>query len=56
MVIINELYFFSFLKKISQGDQERKLGLSISYLCDRNTVNTAKSQLGFIDIIVSPVF
>eukprot|EP01016_Furgasonia_blochmanni_P051834 TRINITY_DN8209_c0_g1_i10.p2 TRINITY_DN8209_c0_g1~~TRINITY_DN8209_c0_g1_i10.p2 ORF type:complete len:103 (-),score=9.11 TRINITY_DN8209_c0_g1_i10:180-488(-) len=27
-----------------------------SYLCDRFTVNTATSQIGFIDIIVMPVF
>lgn len=26
-----------------QGDKERELGLSISYLCDRYTTNTAKS-------------
>ena len=39
-----------------QGDQERKLNLPISYLMDRFTVNTAKSQIGFIDVIVQPCF
>jgi len=39
-----------------QGDQERSHGLEISYLMDRYTVNVAKSQVGFIDVIVKPVF
>jgi hypothetical protein len=25
-------------------------------LCDRNTVNIGKSQIGFIDFIVTPIF
>lgn len=28
----------------------------MSQLCDRNTTNVAKSQLGFIDFIVKPSF
>lgn len=39
-----------------QGDEERKLNLPISYLMDRFSVNTAKSQIGFIDVIVQPSF
>ena len=35
---------------------ERDLGLPISYLMDRYTVNKAKSQIGFIDVIVQPHF
>ena len=30
--------------------------MPISYLMDRKTVNTAKSQIGFIDVIVRPLF
>ena len=30
--------------------------MPISYLCDRYTVNTAKSQIGFIDAIVFPTY
>jgi len=41
---------------IEKGDQERKLGLPITYLMDRYTVNTSKSQMGFIDVIVQPTF
>ena len=39
-----------------QGDKEREAGLPISYLCDRYTTNTAKSQIGFIEFIVHPTF
>lgn len=39
-----------------QGDRERELGLNITYLCDRYTVNKSKSQMGFIDFIVKPYY
>jgi hypothetical protein len=39
-----------------QGDMERRLGLPISFNCDRNTVLLSQSQLGFIDAIVNPLF
>lgn len=39
-----------------QGDRESQLGLPISYLMDRKTTNIAKSQVGFIDVIVFPLF
>ena len=39
-----------------QGDLEKQLGLPISFNCDRNTVSLPKSQLGFMDAIVSPLF
>eukprot|EP00347_Sterkiella_histriomuscorum_P000561 403375374 len=48
-----DLLFFEFF---IQGDQERDLGLPISYLMDRTTVNIAKSQIGFIDVIVNPAY
>lgn len=48
-----ELLFQEFL---SQGDIERSLGLPISMLCDRNTHNLPKSQVGFFNFIVSPLF
>ena len=38
-----------------QGDEERKLNLPISFLCDRNTTKISNSQLGFIDGIVLPL-
>lgn len=40
----------------NQGDKERERGFPVSYLMDRYTVNTAKSQVGFIDIIVMPLY
>lgn len=39
-----------------QGDRERDLGLEISPMCDRNNVTIEKSQVGFIDYIVHPIF
>jgi hypothetical protein len=39
-----------------QGDTERRLGLSISPLCDREAHNLAKSQTGFIEFVVRPAF
>lgn len=40
----------------TQGDKERTLGIPITYMMDRYSVNIAKSQVGFIDVIVAPVF
>lgn len=39
-----------------QGDVERKLGMNISALCDRNNVKVCKSQVGFIQYVVMPQF
>ena len=39
-----------------QGDMEKKLGLPVSFNCDRNTVLLSQSQIGFIDAIVFPLF
>ena len=37
-----------------QGDSERELQQPITYLMDRETINIAKSQIGFIDFIIAP--
>ena len=39
-----------------QGDKERSHGITVTYMMDRYTINVAKSQVGFIDVIVAPVF
>uniref|UniRef100_A0A7S2CWU0 PDEase domain-containing protein n=1 Tax=Alexandrium andersonii TaxID=327968 RepID=A0A7S2CWU0_9DINO len=39
-----------------QGDEELRLGLPISPLCDRNAGHFARSQVGFINFIVQPTF
>lgn len=46
--VINEFWL--------QGDEEKKLKLPVSFLCDRDTVTIAKSQIGFIDGVVFPYF
>ena len=40
----------------NQGDKERDLGLKISMFMDRETTNIAKCQIGFIDILVGPLY
>lgn len=39
-----------------QGDLERDRGGPISYLMDRTTVNIAKAQVSFIDVIILPAY
>lgn len=40
----------------NQGDMEKNEKLPVSFLCDRNTTNIPKSQVGFITNIVLPCF
>mmetsp|Transcript_25106 Transcript_25106/g.64138 ORF Transcript_25106/g.64138 Transcript_25106/m.64138 type:complete len:782 (-) Transcript_25106:185-2530(-) len=40
----------------AQGDREKELGLPVSMFMDRETTNIAKCQIGFIDILVLPLF
>jgi hypothetical protein len=40
----------------SQGDREKSEKLPVSFLCDRNTTNIPKSQIGFITNIVLPCY
>jgi cAMP-specific phosphodiesterase 4 len=46
--VVNEFYV--------QGDEERKLGIPISLMCDRFKPNVERSQIGFIDAIVKPLY
>ncbi|XP_078412306.1 3',5'-cyclic-AMP phosphodiesterase 4C-like isoform X3 [Cetorhinus maximus] len=39
-----------------QGDQERERGMEISPMCDKHTASVEKSQVGFIDFIVHPLW
>lgn len=39
-----------------QGDIERAQGLEISPMCDRHNITVEKSQIGFIDYIVHPLW
>ena len=39
-----------------QGDLERKLDYSLTQFYDRTTCNPFKYQLGYIDVIVLPLF
>lgn len=40
----------------AQGDKEKKSGLPVSPLCDRDTVKKSDSQIGFIKFVVQPTF
>jgi cAMP-specific phosphodiesterase 4 len=39
-----------------QGDKERAAGMEISPMCDRHNATIEKSQVGFIDYIVHPLW
>lgn len=40
----------------TQGDQERQMGIPISPLCDRESANVPKSQVGFLQHLVFPLY
>ncbi|XP_067824642.1 3',5'-cyclic-AMP phosphodiesterase 4C-like isoform X3 [Heptranchias perlo] len=39
-----------------QGDRERERGMEISPMCDKHTASIEKTQVGFIDFIVHPLW
>jgi hypothetical protein len=39
----------------AQGDQEKKLGIPVQMLNDRDKVNRPNSQIGFIEFIITPL-
>ena len=47
---------FVYQEFFNQGDKEKELGMNISMLCDRNTTNIHKCQVGFIKFVVMPQF
>uniref|UniRef100_A0A8C2YW92 Phosphodiesterase n=1 Tax=Cyclopterus lumpus TaxID=8103 RepID=A0A8C2YW92_CYCLU len=40
----------------TQGDRERERGIEISPMCDKHNASVEKSQVGFIDYIVHPLW
>lgn len=45
-----------FLEFFNQGDLEKKENLNVTILCDRETTDINKSQIGFIKFVVKPTF
>ena len=45
-----------FKEFFNQGDIEKAKKLPVSMLCDRDTTNISKSQIGFISFVVRPTF
>ena len=39
-----------------QGDIETNLGMKVSFLMDRNKPGVTKSQPGFLDFVIRPLF
>ncbi len=39
-----------------QGDLEKEKGLQVTFLCDRETIDVPRSQIGFIKGIISPSY
>ena len=50
---IKNIKMFQF---VIQGDEEKRLGLPVSAIMDRETVVVSKSQIGFLDFFVYPLF
>ena len=46
--VMNEFYL--------QGDREKKLGLPVSFLCDRDTTTIPQGQIGFMEGVVLPFY
>jgi hypothetical protein len=40
----------------NQGDSEKKAGIPVSPLCDRASCVVSKSQVGFLEVLVTPLF
>jgi hypothetical protein len=46
--VMNEFYL--------QGDREKKMGLPVSFLCDRDTTTIPQGQIGFMEGVVLPFY
>jgi hypothetical protein len=46
--VMNEFY--------RQGDKEKEMDLPVSFLCDRESTNLPKGQIGFIEGVVLPFY
>jgi len=40
----------------AQGDEERRLGIPVQFLNDRNKLNKPNSQIGFIEFMIAPFY
>ena len=38
-----------------QGDKEKSMGLEVSPMCDRDSINLCNMQMGFIEFVVAPL-
>ena len=54
--MVKEWTYLLFEEFFVQGDNEKQQQLPISMLCDRETTNVAKSQPGFINFVVLPLY
>jgi cAMP-specific phosphodiesterase 4 len=54
--VVHEWTYLLFQEFFTQGDIEKQMGLPVSMLCDRDTVNVAKSQPGFGNFVCIPLF
>jgi cAMP-specific phosphodiesterase 4 len=54
--IVSKWVYLLFEEFFAQGDLEKDEGLPISMFCDRTTVNIPKSQPGFLNGIILPLW
>lgn len=55
-LVYNKWVDLVFLEFFNQGDKEKAANIPVSLLCDRETTNIFKAQIGFINYIVKPYF
>jgi hypothetical protein len=41
---------------VCQGEREKEEGVEVSPLCDKDTMNVANAQLGFMEFVVAPQY
>jgi len=54
--VAREWTYLLFDEFFRQGDLEKEMGLPVSFLCDRETTVVPKTQPGFLNFIVLPLF
>jgi hypothetical protein len=54
--VVQNWTYLLFDEFFGQGDMEQAQGFDISFLCDRKTVKIPKTQPGFINFVVMPLF
>lgn len=55
-IVYKKWVSYVFEEFFNQGDMEKKEGLPVTVMCDRETTSVCKAQIGFISFVVKPTF